>query len=150
MKSGDKRFILEEIQKDSKFKFIGIMVEKDKLKKLVEKVNVFYNYLIKLLIDFLIDNNEISELDELNISIDKRSIKVSSLNSLSDYLEIYYEYEKKFELKLKVEYLDSHDNYNIQIADLLCNTLWVKYSFPETDGVSDKIDFKRVLLKEFP
>ena len=41
MKSGDKRFILEEIQKDSKFKFIGIMVEKDKLKKLVEKVNVF-------------------------------------------------------------------------------------------------------------
>ena len=150
MKSGDKRFILEEIQKDSKFKFIGIMVEKDKLQKLVEKVNVFYNYLIKLLIDFLIDNNEISEFDELNISIDKRSIKVSSLNSLSDYLEIYYEYEKKFELKLKVEYLDSHDNYNIQIADLLCNTLWVKYSFPETDGVSDKIDFKRVLLKEFP
>lgn len=106
--------------------------------------------MIKLLIDFLIDNNEISEFDELNISIDKRSIKVSSLNSLSDYLEIYYEYEKKFELKLKVEYLDSHDNYNIQIADLLCNTLWVKYSFPETDGVSDKIDFKRVLLKEFP
>ncbi len=150
MNTGDKRFCLEEIQNDNLFKFIGIMVEKSKLKKPVSEVNIFYNYLIKLLLDFLIDKNVIQSGSEVYIAIDKRSIKVSSLNSLEDYLKIHYEYEKDFDINLKIEYLDSHDNYNIQIADLICNTFWVKYSYPETDKVSEKIDKSRVLLKQFP
>ncbi|MCB9096076.1 MAG: DUF3800 domain-containing protein [Arcobacter sp.] len=150
MNKVDKRFILEEIQKDNLFKFIGIMVNKPKLRKPVNETNIFYNYLIKILLDYLIDKNIIQKENELYIAIDKRSIKVSSLNSLEDYLKIHYIYEKNFDIELKTEYLDSHDNYNIQIADLICNTLWVKYTYPNTDEVSEKIDFSRVLLKDFP
>jgi hypothetical protein len=150
MNKGDKRFCLEEIQKDDLFKFIGIMVKKSKLRKPVNEVNIFYNYLIRLLLDFLIEKKIMDNGNEVYLAIDKRSIKVSSLNSLEDYLKIHYEYEKDFDVNLNIEYLDSHDNYNIQIADLICNTLWVKYSYPKTDEVSEKIDKSRVLLKKFP
>jgi hypothetical protein len=58
---------------------------------------------------------------------------VGSVNSFSDYIKLYLNYERGLGIDIKVEYLDSdaRDAYVIQAADYVANAIYAKYEFNE-------------------
>lgn len=111
-----------KLKKNNFFIPVLIVVDKHKLKKEIEKVNILYNYFIKLLIKRLKTLKRINKKDKLKIKLDNKTIKVGSINTLKEYLiaEFYFE---NFELS-EVQYLDSKHKQEIQLADFICNHYW--------------------------
>lgn len=140
LKTKDKHFLLKEIEKVKDVKYVFVIVDKKQVQKNnLNSVNLFYNYAINILIECLYNRGLIpKEIETLRVNLDNRSIKISSQNSLEDYLNIKFKIEKaplvNFDIKCK--YSDSKIDYSIEIADLLCNVCWTKFNYPQTDKVS--------------
>jgi hypothetical protein len=97
--------------------------------KLLDDKNILYNYLIKLLVDELIDNTFAN--CNLHIKLDNKSIKVKSQNSFSDYINLYLNYEKEKNLEIDVKYIDSKsgEGFVVQAADYIANALYAYYEY---------------------
>ena len=93
-----------------------------------------------------------NELEQLHILLDSRSIKIGSLDGLADYIntKVYIENEINREFTTYCEYIESHTHSGIQVADLLCNILWCKFNYPDTDGSSQKMLEKDHYICKFP
>lgn len=76
--------------------------------------NKLYNYMIGL---SLID--KMTNYEEISLFPDERSIKVTSGNSLHDYLQIKLWCEKDVSTTLNTIPADSSSNRNVQFADML-------------------------------
>lgn len=90
---------------------------------LVDK-NILYNYLMRLLIERIVSEKDNGT--EIDIICDNHTIKVSSKNSFADYIKLFLLYEKGYDIKLSVKYMDSDDKnaYIIQAADYVANALY--------------------------
>ncbi|MCP4482616.1 MAG: DUF3800 domain-containing protein [bacterium] len=155
MKRDDKIFLLNEIQKQlPNMRFLAIVVDKEKLYRKITRVNLFYNYLIKILLLSLAQKNIINNHTlKIGLLLDNRSIKVASKNSLEDYINIEFNYHLfvKDHMYFYADYLESSSNFNIQLADLVCNTIWSKYNYSKSAlEVFETIDWHHLYLCEFP
>lgn len=96
---------------------------------LLEEKNIFYNYLMKLLLDSIISTKDNGTT--INIICDNKTTKVASANSFSEYIKLHFIYEKGYNLKLNIEYLDSDakNAYPVQAADYVANALYGWYEY---------------------
>ena len=105
--------------KKCKFRVRALVVDKEKIysKNLREDDEKFYNYFVRLLIDF-------KELKLNNVSI---KIDGSGDREFKKELNRYLRSQIKSNLKLKIELVDSSKNYLIQLADMVAGAIAKSY-----------------------
>lgn len=105
---------------------VGIIVDKQKIGIEIERIHLYYNYIIRKLLDYLIKIKliKIGKDDDLYLNIDKSSMKIEDINSLQNYLRTHFNIEKKYPFEITVAYWDSKKNYMVQVADIMVNTMW--------------------------
>lgn len=105
---------------------------------LLEDKNIFYNYLMKLLIDRIVTIQDNART--IHIMSDNHTTKVTSKNSLSDYLKVHLIYDKGLNIKINFRFIDSDakDAFIIQAADYVANAIYGKYEY------NDSIYFDRI------
>lgn len=105
---------------------VGIIVDKEKIGIEIERIHLYYNYIIRKLLDYLIRIKliKIGKDDDLYLNIDKSSMKIEDINSLQNYLRTHFNIEKNYPFEITVAYWDSKKNYMVQVADMMVNTMW--------------------------
>lgn len=93
--------------------------------------NKLYNYMINLC---LLD--EITSEPVVYLTPDPRSIKVSSGDSMVDYLQTQLWFEKKVTTTLVVRPHESHASLNLQFVDVISNIVWSRYEKKDSDPYS--------------
>lgn len=135
------------VSKDVKISYI--VVDKHNLtKSFLEDKNRAYNYFLKVLLD---KYHNVFRGNNVYLKLDNRSIKVKSLNSFNDYINIHINLELQLQCKLNVEYLESNSKaaYNIQAADFIANAIFAKYEYGNSeyyDMFAEKVD----IYQKFP
>lgn len=122
-----KSYVLYKIiKKDFKISYIVIDLKYID-KKLLCDSNLMYNYALKLLLNKIIVN----DTNEKNIHIfcDNKTIKNGSINTLEEYLKMYFLYEKKYKMNIDIKHIDSNakNGYCIQAIDFIANAIYAKY-----------------------
>lgn len=117
--------------------------------KLLEDKNILYNYVMKILLDRMITVSDTGT--KINILCDNKTTKITSRNSFEDYIKIYFNCEKDYEINLNVKYLDSDagDAFIIQAADYVANAIYSFYEF-ESDVYSSVLIPKVKNIEKFP
>ena len=124
-----KHHIIESIvSKDVRLSYIVADLKHVK-SYLLEDKNIFYNYMMNILV-----SNLITEKDKgtrINLLCDNKTTKITSKNSFTDYIKLYFNYERDYRLDLNVAYLDSDagDAYVVQAADYVANAVYTYYEF---------------------
>lgn len=119
-------FIRNVYSNDTKISYI--VLDKNNLEpRFLEDKNRAYNYLLKL----LLDNLGFKRGESFFIGLDNKTVKVSSLNSFEDYINIHFNYELCINAKIKVMYIDSDSGcgYSVQAADYVASFIWAKYEY---------------------
>ena len=70
-------------------------------------------------------------------------MKIEDINSLEMYLKIHFNIERKMKFELNVAYWDSSKNYMIQVADIMCNTIWNIAQSPNPFKVFNSLNQKK-------
>lgn len=98
-------------------------------KRLLKDKNILYNFASKILISRLLTAND--EGTTVNIIFDNKTSKISSRDSLKDYIIADILYEKELDIDIHFEYKDSDagDAYIVQAADYVANALYSKYEY---------------------
>lgn len=121
----EKIDILSEIQDFNSFIGVGKVFDKTNMWKKIDNENVFYNYAVKILFKDIIKPNILNyknnETYKIILSLDNRSIKTGDLKNLQDYLNTEFILSN---FVFEVTYYDSKQNYNIQLADLIVNSIY--------------------------
>ncbi|MFB9278335.1 DUF3800 domain-containing protein [Cohnella cellulosilytica] len=102
-----------------------------------------FNYLVKLL--FMSHTLGSTDKSLLCIKSDNRNTALKSLKSLEEYLFQELVLGEEITYGVDVEYCDSSRNYNVQVADLIANTIFQYYRFkhipfPQHDTITEEID----------
>lgn len=114
--------------REKEIKLISITVRKGNVQQhLREDPNKLYNYMIRLALV-----SHISGFPSVEFVPDKRTVKVSSGNSLVDYLQIYLWYEMNVQTKIIDRPQESHKNLNLQFIDFLTNFIWRRYELNDS------------------
>lgn len=95
-------------------------------RQLLEDENLLYNYMLKFIIEPVAYTKG---LKHLVINLDKRTIKVESINSFEGYIKIRLNYELNLDLNIEVNYIESQNSYPIQAADFIANAIYTKYEY---------------------
>lgn len=145
LKASKSRWLLKEavLQESLKinYKIRALIINKSLVYKYLQQdTNILYNYLSKVLIlDFLTTLK-----GETEVIFDQRTVKVTSGNSIYEYLQAELYFEKKyFNNKLTVKHVESNFNYFIQLADFVSNAIYKKYEKSEVkfyDVIKSRID----------
>lgn len=105
-----------------------IIVKKENVQTHIRTdANKLYNYMCKLVV---IDH--VNGANEIEFIPDKRSIKVESGNSLSDYLQIVLWFERGSTAKFVNHPMESHQCYSLQVVDWIANCVWSHFEDGET------------------
>ncbi|MFA5317994.1 MAG: DUF3800 domain-containing protein [Patescibacteria group bacterium] len=115
-------------------KYIDNAVLKDK--------NICYNYLYMHLLKRTIKNAN----EDIEILTDNHEVKVGSINSLNDYIRTKAIFEWGFKYNVRIEYRDSKKVKNIQMVDIIANTIYRRYTENKKDlyeilRISESIKF---------
>lgn len=99
---------------------------------LLDDKNILYNYLMRLLIEKLISEED--SYTTIHILCDNHTTKVTSRNSFSDYIKLYLLYERDLHIDLDIRYMDSdaNDAYIVQAADYIANALYGFYEYHDS------------------
>lgn len=118
-----QNFINRLISKDD-FSCSYIVADKNHLlPKILEDKNVCFNYLASHLLKPILKG--LSE--DAQIIFDNHTVKVTSLNSLEDYIKIEAYTKWGFQHDLSIEFKDSKNYRNLQAVDVLSNTIYRKF-----------------------
>ena len=151
IKNYDKKNILSSISTEmSKNNFyipVFIVIDKNNLEKPIENVNILYNYFIKLLVKRLATLKLINNQTNLIIKLDNKTIKVGSVNTLEEYLQGEFYFDSRINVD-KVYYVDSANNFEIQLADFICNYYWRCYERENIQTIN--IRFMTIEILYFP
>lgn len=141
----EKMDIVIKLQQMNGMYIVGVIVDKEKIGVKIEEIHLYYNYIIGKLLDYLVKIGLIktSSQDYLFINIDKSSMKIEDINSLEMYLKIHFNIERKMKFELNVAYWDSSKNYMIQVADIMCNTIWNIAQSPNPFKVFNSLNQKK-------
>jgi hypothetical protein len=104
--------------------------------------NKLYNYMINLCILDLIGDE-----DAVYFTPDPRSIKVSSGDSMVDYLQTQLWFEKKVKTKLIETPFESHTNLNLQFVDVITHIIWTHHENGDSaayDIIAPKVPCKNL------
>lgn len=143
-----KELILSRIcSKDIEISYI-IAEKKHVEEQLITDQNRFYNFLLKILLD---NHHDKFRENKVNLILDNKSIKVKSLNSFEDYINLHINYELRLKSDIRVEYKDSKagDAFNVQAVDYVANTIASSYEHDikhYTPIMKDKIN----VIEKFP
>ncbi len=127
-----KYHLLECItKKELKISYIVADLYHVKPKLLADK-NIFYNFMMKLLLDSIITTFKNGE--HINILCDNKTTKVASANTFEEYIKLHFLYDKDFDIIFNVEYIDSDSRYAypIQAADYIANAIYGYYEFNDS------------------
>jgi len=104
-----------------------IIVKKENIEaRLRQDGNIFYNYMVGLsLIPRILKEPKNSTI---NLVVDRRITSIVSGFSLDKYVKYKILYENnRNDINLLVDYKDSHMVYNLQVVDIICNSIYRKY-----------------------
>jgi len=94
-------------------------------KSLRKDTNIFYNYMVNLI---LVPYIERSKISNLCLIADLRINKVSKGMRFGDYLKYKLFFENSlYKIKLEIEYLDSRTSYGLQAVDFIANSIFKSY-----------------------
>lgn len=112
--------------------------------QLLGKKNIFYNFLMKILMDHLISKDD--EGSTIHVLYDNHTTKVGSVNSLEEYLLLHFVYELGYNIELSFRSMDSDasDAYIIQAADYVANAIYSHYEH----GVSTYYDLLKHVINQ--
>jgi hypothetical protein len=106
--------------------------------------NKLYNYMCRLVVcDY------VTMCSEFEFIPDKRSIKVESGNSLSDYIQTVLWFECRSTAKLINDPQESDKNYNLQFVDWVAHIVWSAFEDGETapfKELSNRIRIRRLFF----
>lgn len=127
---------------------IAIIIDKDNLSKFGASENVAYNFFVKNLLKYLFKCNiPILQTNEIELRVDNRNTSVKTLKDLETFLQ--WEFEL-MDLEVKVKYLDSKDNRDVQMADYVANMVWKKYNCLN-EALSRRVpQYDRTYISKFP
>jgi hypothetical protein len=106
----------------------AITVNKENVEpRLRTNTNILYNYIVGLSLVERVLEEAINS--RVIVEVDKRITSVTSGFNFNDYLKykIWYEAERQ-DIDLHIHHLDSHKAYAIQGIDVICNSIYRKYS----------------------
>lgn len=113
--------------KDKKFSLCYLVAHKESIhENLFKKKNVCFNYFVYLAIRTVLEKTHIKEI---HITIDTRSVKVTSEKSLEEYLNTQLAQKGVYHKNVYVQYGDSKNYTHLQAADMFSNALYAKYNF---------------------
>jgi len=95
--------------------------------KLQRDTNILYNYVVGLsLVERILEEPANATVI---VNVDRRIIAVTSGFNFNKYVryKIWYERERQ-DIDLGINHLDSHESYAIQGIDVICNSIFRKYS----------------------
>lgn len=131
-----KYHILETLNtKDIKIHYI--VADLDWVKPILLKdKNIFYNYITKVLLDKIITDKD--KCSVINIIMDNKTTKVTSKDSLFDYIKLYFNGDKDYEIDFNCMYKDSDtsDAYVVQASDYVANAIYNQYEYNNSDYIS--------------
>lgn len=116
---------------------------------LLKDKNILYNFASKILISKLITKRD--EGTTVNIIFDNKTSKITSKDSLKDYIKTFLVCEEGLDVNINFEYKDSdaNDAFIIQAADYVANALYGKYEYGD-EIYSDIITSKISQIQLFP
>lgn len=135
------------IKENNSVKFFSISAYKPRVPEYIRQdPNELYNYLIKLI---LLD--EMAKHDQVEFHPDPRNIKISSGNSLNDYLQTELFFTKNVATKLITIPRDSACDKGVQFADMLSGL--VQHHYENSNSAAFKllaasIQFKTIYFNE--
>ena len=95
--------------------------------KLRRDTNILYNYVVGLSLAERVLEEPANA--RVHVNVDRRIISITSGFKFNDYLRYKIWYEgKRPDINLKIKHLDSHEAYAIQGIDVICNSVFKKYS----------------------
>lgn len=152
MTQQEKIKLLTSLQNSDGFNGFAIVVDKQSMKRKVEKESIYYNYFVKLIVkDILVPkcNNSFPNEDTfVDMLLDCRNISVGHLKSLEDYLNSEYIFSR---FSFSANYRDSRVDTRIQATDLIANTIYEWFKEPEIiNEVSACIDTDKIVVIGFP
>lgn len=132
-------------QNNPDIQYLAITVRKENVQDHIRQdKNKLYNYMINLLL-----THEMAKHDHVTFVPDPRSIKVSSGNSLHDYLQTNLWFEYNVSTRLHTLPCDSQASRNVQFADMLSGVVQSHIEdrrSPPWDILSPQIAFKRLFF----
>lgn len=143
----EKMDIVIKLQEMNGMYIVGIIVDKVKIGIEIDEIHLYYNYIIRILLDYLIKIKLIKTGpdDKLYLNLDKSSMKIEDINSLENYLKTHFNIEKRMKYKIDVSYWDSKKNYMVQVADIMCNTIWNIAQSPKSNKLFNHLNKKKRL-----
>lgn len=141
-----KDYMLRKIAtKDIDIRYI--VADLDNVKQaLKDDENLLYNYLLHFLVKSVALEKGVKDIE---INIDKRTIKVQSINTFEGYIKLKLIYELGKDLDIKVKYIESHNSYAIQATDFVANAINTFYEY-RYDYYYNLIKHKIVHIEHFP
>lgn len=123
----ERQMLLNGLMISEDIEFYYLVVEKARVSLLRNGYpqNLIYNYFTKLLVDDIFAAHR----NKTQITLDERSTKIKSANSLRDYLLIdaYANFNKKRD-EIEILQADSRMVNNLQLADLIAGTVYQAYT----------------------
>ncbi len=118
------------LEKHSEIEICSITVAKENVQLHIrEDANKLYNYMINLCL-----LEEIEHLPLVRFTPAPRSIKVTSGDSMVDYLQMQLWFERQSRTILRLTPHESHANNNLQFAGILANIVWGNFEKGESDA----------------
>jgi len=93
---------------------------------LLEDENLLYNYMLQFIVVPVAKKKGVKQLD---LYLDKRTIKVKSTNSFHDYISIKLKYELGLDIEVNIKYVESQNSYPVQAADFIANAINSYYEY---------------------
>lgn len=132
-----KNFVYSKLKKLDGI-FVSIVVDKENCTDLTKhKSNDYYNYLVQLLIKYIFDTRKLhnpSNLIEIKLIYDNRSMKIEANNDLQTYLITKFKIERhynKYSCNFNIKEADSKINYGVMISDFIAGLCWARYNYRE-------------------
>ncbi len=91
--------------------------------------NKLYNYMCRLVVP-----GYVKGLPQFEFIPDKRSVKVESGNSLSDYLQTHLWFDCSCSCRLINRPAESARNYNLQFVDWIANSVWANFESGKSEA----------------
>lgn len=113
--------------------------------KIYSQKNLTFNFLFGVLLKSFIR----SYPENIDLCIDNRTVKVTSLNSLKDYImiEAFTKWDFRHDLNIHLE--DSKSDNLLQAIDVVANAIWGKYNYG-TDQLYNTLNGFYIRKQHFP
>jgi hypothetical protein len=148
----DGAYIIEKIrelinEKTPSLRLISITISKERVRDHLRKdTNILYNYILSALLEDVFKQFKNSE--SVIMTLDSRTIKVSSGNSFSDYIKTKCWFEWELELNIEVHHDRSDINEGIWVADWISNWTWRSFDQKREDILLRKRSIENTIFKE--